>query len=303
MPTASNLRLGMMLAWLLCSGLATAQLQDPCLTRSIHVFVGNQKKALDRLGPDNFSAEVNKQSIKVVSVEPNIAPRRFLILLDISESMRTARSVDRVLYAAQEAITALPPESSCSVTMFDEQIEAKMSCSSNPSSLKVLLSSFKPKRKTAIFDTLKTSVDSLKDPSSDDVILLITDGIDNASKHKVGEMRRIILKTGVRLFALTFYNRDPDELRYGVADMDDLGSLNGNNFVAGDRDFPNDLPGFSDFMYTQMLYMTRAYRLTIKLSAPLQNDQYWKLKLKGLPPDLKKSASDLLYPQKLSGCQ
>src|SRR5262249_51275305 len=53
---------------------------------------------------------------------------------------------------------------------------------------------------TALLDALVEAIQMFDSPRPGDVILLISDGIDNYSRAQVREVRRVLLERGLRLF-------------------------------------------------------------------------------------------------------
>ncbi len=290
----------------LSPSLVFSQAEDACLTRRIFVYLRDSKDrtALVHLEAKNFSGQVNRRPVEIRVAEPWVQPRRVAILLDVSGSMKEV--TEAVIVAARSFAGQLNSSTSCEVVIFDQQIEARTECSADRAALLADARNVKPKHgRTAIYDVISEVINHWGDASSNDVIFLISDGGDNASKIKIEEISRLVIKTGVRMPALLvedsrIASQEEDE---GKANVGALCNESGADFLVIDKaEFKSNLKGIVYDTPVLTNAVINSYRLTIHLPEPLHQAKSWALKLENIPPELKNRKYKLFYPQKLAAC-
>ncbi len=106
----------LLLALLLISAsCAFAQTSPPAPSRAIVVNVLDQSgNAIKDLTKDNFRIKINKQPVQVLSASYELAPRRMVVLLDMSGSMGGSADTKKWKIAREvieDLLTQTPPAS------------------------------------------------------------------------------------------------------------------------------------------------------------------------------------------------
>jgi Ca-activated chloride channel family protein len=170
------------------------------------------------------------------------APVSFTILLDGSGSMALAGKMD----AAHAAIGALlahrQPGDDFSLFVFDDTAAHELvPFTTDVSKITTALSGVQPWGKTAFFDALSTMPERSrlgKNPSR--AVILLSDGIDNASKLSRADLARKLQGVAVPIYPLGL--RDPEEerpvaaTREALSDLDvmrEVASLTGGSLFLG----------------------------------------------------------------------
>jgi Ca-activated chloride channel family protein len=153
------------------------------------------------------------------------APVSFTILLDASGSMALAGKMDSARAAIGALVAHRRPGDDFSLFVFAES-EARelVPFTENPADITRALATVNPYGKTAFFDALSTMPERSrlgKNPSR--AIILLSDGIDNASKLTRADLARLLQGVAVPIYPLGI--RDPREQREKAHSAEELSDL------------------------------------------------------------------------------
>lgn len=181
------------------------------------------------LKPGDFRVWEDGVAQTVASFQHQDMPVSMGILVDNSGSMRDKRaSVDA---AALDLVRASNPEDTAFVVNFSDRAYLDQGFTSNISLLERGLSRFDSKGTTAIYDAVAASASELakygKQPKQ--VLLIITDGADNASRLTLQQaIRRVQNLAGPVVYSIgLLYGDDPDEARQAREALEDLSNQTG----------------------------------------------------------------------------
>jgi Ca-activated chloride channel homolog len=219
---------------------AAAQTAEPQQKMSESVSVGYvmipftaldpKGRAIIDLHEDEVTLQIDGQPVRSDMFEKSQnAPVSFTILLDGSGSMGLAGKMD----AARAAIGALlahrKPGDDFSLYVFAESVAREMvPFTEKPADITDALAKVKPFGKTAFFDALSTMPERSElgnNPTR--AIILLSDGIDNASEISRPELARRLEGVAVPIYPLGI--RDPYEMekdaKQVVEELSDIGIL------------------------------------------------------------------------------
>jgi Ca-activated chloride channel family protein len=224
---------GLFAGMLLMAALAPAQ-EAPRVQESVSVgyvmipftVIGPQGLPITDLRKSEVRLLIDGKSVTSDMFEKSEnAPVSFTILLDASGSMGLAGKVD----AARAAIGALLAHRRAgddfSLFVFAES-EARelVPFTENPADITRALATVTPFGKTAFFDALSTMPERSrlgKNPSR--AIILLSDGIDNASRLTRADLAQMLQGVAVPIYPLGI--RDPKEQRETVHSAEELSDL------------------------------------------------------------------------------
>ena len=160
----------------------------------------NKGELVNDLSKTNFKVFEDKTLQRVISLQHQDTPVSIGLLVDNSGSMRTKRAA--VSSAALDLVKASNPQDETFVINFSDQAYLDQDFTSDLGELQNGLAHLSLSGGTALYDTVVTAADkierSAKRPRK--VLILITDGDDNASKltldnaiHRVQDMRGPII--------------------------------------------------------------------------------------------------------------
>ncbi len=200
--------------------------------------------AVTDLRPSEVQLFVDGQPVRSDMFEKSEnAPVSFTILLDSSGSMALAGKMD----AARAAIGALlahrRPGDDFALYVFAETVSREVvPFTDDPSKITRALAEVKPYGKTAFFDALSTMPErSRLGKNASRAIILLSDGIDNASTLTRGALARLLQGVSVPIYPLGI--RDPGETPTGqspeaLSDLDllrEVASLTGGKMTLGNQ--------------------------------------------------------------------
>jgi Mg-chelatase subunit ChlD len=199
--------------------LAAAQTAPTQSTRSLVVNVLDRDgNAVRDLTKDIFRAKVNGHPATVVEVRYSFAPRRIVVLLDMSGSMAGGTEKNKKWQIAREAVEDLllgtPADVKLALLTFSSHIHDVFDFSQSRSSMGAWLKD-EPRRRaeikgtTALYDAAIAATKLLKPARPGDAIYVITDGGDNSSHISEADTRKLLLQSEIRLFVFLFAEHSP----------------------------------------------------------------------------------------------
>jgi len=181
---------------------------NDCLHRSVPLnIIAWKPTQVPPLTPASLDVYLQGNVVSVNSVKLDQSPRRILILVDVSGSF--LGKYDWITYLTTDLLDHVPPPNEIGLATFDESLQLLVAPTTNHDALsRQIATAFTPanlnlprKHKlTALWDAISGSVNLLGPHHLGDVILAITDGMDNKSKTSAENVRDSLLAQGIRLF-------------------------------------------------------------------------------------------------------
>jgi VWFA-related protein len=182
----------------------------------LHATVENHKGTpVSGLGKDDFQVFEDGviQPIEFYSHED--IPVTVGLVLDNSGSMGPKRN--EVIAAAMAFARSSNPQDQMFVVNFNEYISlglpADTPFTDQTAQLQTALSRFNANGETALYDALAVAIDHLKKGNRDKkVLIVISDGGDNASKHKLSQILAMAGQSDAIIYTIGIYtDEDPDQ--------------------------------------------------------------------------------------------
>ena len=171
------------------------------------------------------------------------APVSFTILLDASGSMALAGKMDAARAAVGALIAHRRPGDDFALYVFAETVSREVvPFTEDPSKITRALADIRPYGKTAFFDALSTMPErSRLGKNSSRAIILLSDGIDNASTLTRRDLAQLLQGVAVPIYPLGI--RDPGETPAGrtreeLSDLDllrEVANLTGGKLTLGNE--------------------------------------------------------------------
>lgn len=136
------------------------------------------------------------------------------LVIDNSGSMRPKRR--DVIAAALAFARSSNPQDEMFVVNFNEKVSFGLPDSARftdqVSQLEVALSRIAAEGQTALYDALAAALDHLKKGSRDKkVLIVISDGGDNASRHKLAEIMSLVAEPGVIIYTIGIFDEQDED--------------------------------------------------------------------------------------------
>ena len=189
------------------------------------------------LGKEDFQVFEDKIPQQIESFSHEDVPVTVGLVIDNSGSMRSKRS--EVIDAALAFARSSNPEDQVFVVNFNEHVSmglpGNVPFTGNQQQLETALSKNKADGLTALYDAVAVALEQLKKGKWDKkVLILISDGGDNASKHKLAEILSMVNQSSAIIYAMGIFDANDDDRNPRV--LKQLARLSG-----GESFFPESL--------------------------------------------------------------
>ncbi|PYU39335.1 MAG: VWA domain-containing protein [Acidobacteria bacterium] len=165
--------------------------------------IDDRQRFADGLKPENFRVFEDKVEQKLSVFKREDVPVSMGLVIDNSGSMRDKRP--RVNEAAITLVQASNPQDEAFVVNFNDDfyLDLDKDFTSSIPELKEALERIDSRGSTALRDAILGSLDHLKKASKDKkVLLVVTDGEDNASRNSLEKMIREVQKTDTVIYTI-----------------------------------------------------------------------------------------------------
>ena len=182
----------------------------------LHATVENHKGApVSGLGKDDFQVYEDGVLQQIEYYSHVDIPVTVGLVLDNSGSMRPKRN--EVIAAALAFAKSSNPQDQMFVVNFNEYVSFGLPSNTpftdQTSQLQLALSRFKTNGETALYDALAVALEHLKKGNRDKkVLIVVSDGGDNASQYKLGQILTIAEQSEAIIYTIGIYtDEDPDQ--------------------------------------------------------------------------------------------
>jgi Ca-activated chloride channel family protein len=179
------------------------------------IVVDDQNRLITSLASDNFKVYEDGKLQTVTSFHKERVPVALGILIDNSGSMLPKRA--KVNQAALQLVDASQQEDRVFVVNFGEDAYLDQDYTQDVGKLKAALQRVETRGSTALYDALIGAVDHLNrtSPLQKKVLLVVTDGRDNASQATFQEvLRKVQMKNGPVLYTIALGQNDREDSGY-----------------------------------------------------------------------------------------
>ncbi len=291
-----------------------------CTQRTVPVSVvtagGLQTRDLQL---SNFKAGIGKSPLRLLSLTPNNRPGRIVIVLDTSGSVVGSPYWSVYISVAESLLNNLAEGTQIGLIAFGSGTRSAMPLGEDRQKIldelislaadsKLLL---KKEMRTALWDSVVKASQMLEPPAEGDVIYVITDAGENASKIREKDVRQILISKGIRIFTFRVGLPEGDLTQSdlnGIEIMKELvADTGGVEAVVSGRAIDRkwlwlDKSGkptkINRALAMQYESIPVHYNLLLELPGYLQTMTTWTLELVGL----KTRDVILTYPRSLPAC-
>ena len=216
--------------------------------------------AVRDLTKDSFRVKVNGRASAIVEASYSLAPRRIVVLLDMSGSMVESRGQQKweiAREALEDLLADTPHEVPIALLAFADQVKDSFDFSQSRSSISAWLKEGATTHgdnrihgRTALFDAVLSATRLLGPAKPGDAIYAITDAGDNSSHISARNTRKVLLDSKIRLFVFLFAEQLPfADVRSGTEALTEM--------ARATRGFVFGVPGRStgvEFMPSWVVY-------------------------------------------------
>ena len=194
-----------------------------------------------------------------VSGAGEIGPLTTLLLVDISGSMNSSGKIQAARDAANAYVDQMRPGDQAGVMSFNTTVTYDQPITTDHSALKQALAALSPHGNTAMYDALVQAEQTLQNVSGRKAVIVLTDGIDNASNQTADSVIGAIGSGGLSISTIGF--GDP-QLSSGATGLDEAALRSLADRAGGIYGYAND-PGTLTGIYEHLgRNLQSEYRIT-----------------------------------------
>jgi von Willebrand factor type A domain len=203
----------------------------------VNVLDRRGKPVVD-LSKENFQVRCNGKNTTVLDAHYSVAPRRIVVLFDMSGSMAGNDSSKWQIAneALSDLLTITTTDVPIALVTFSDGVHIISGFEQGRRAITEWINQKKTKdvaqKRTALFDAMATAVHLLDPPRAGDTIYAITDGGDNASHVSARMTREGLLASGIRLFAFVLAEPNQGPEYEGMSSLVQLATDTGG-FIFG----------------------------------------------------------------------
>ncbi len=185
---------------------------------TVYISVTNAAGEPVGVDPNNIQILENGQVIKTESVTGagDIGSLTTLLVIDTSGSMEMSKKMDGAKEAAKAYIDQMRPGDKAGLVAFNTDIKVVQSVTDDHQALTKAIDSLQPIGNTAMFDALTQSAELLSGVSGRKTIILLSDGLDNRSRHTVDDVIKSIGPAGLSISTIGLGDPKEPGNNYGL---------------------------------------------------------------------------------------
>jgi VWFA-related protein len=187
---------------------ASARIRVVVDTALLHVTVRNPNgESIAGLLEEDFEVEENGVAREIVYFSPGDGPLSVVLLIDTSISMRV-KAMDEAKRVALQFIERNHPATEFAVVAFDDRVRKLSGFTRNRQILQSTIDSLEAEgRGTRLYDAVERGLDLLKSAATmAHVIVLLTDGKDEGSRHTFRQVEQKIADSHATIFSCGLFN-------------------------------------------------------------------------------------------------
>ena len=146
-------------------------------------------------------------------------PLTTLLVMDVSGSMDKAGKLDAAKAAARAYIAQMRPGDQAGLLIFNTKISYVQALTEDKDAMAAAIGSLKAGGDTAMYDALMQAVETLESVPGRKAIIVLTDGMDNRSTHKVDEVIQQIGPSGLSISTIGL--GEPSQGKASLAGLDE----------------------------------------------------------------------------------
>jgi len=198
-----------------------------------------------------------------------VGPLTTLLLMDISSSMNNVDKLDSAKAAAGEYVQQMRSTDQAGVLAFNTSVETVQEITSERKPLKQAINGLSARRETAMYDALISAVGQLESESGRKAIIVLTDGMDNASSATA---RDVIERIGPAGFSISTIGLGiPTDYVDEFAGIDEEALISLAEQAGGVYGYAEDEESLTRLYQTYAIAMQSEYAITYTSPATLRD--------------------------------
>jgi len=168
---------------------------------TVYVSVTDSNGEPVGVSPSQLALQENGVPVKPDDIggSGDIGPLATLLVMDISGSMNSSGKLQAAQDAARAYINQARPQDQIGLLSFNTKVEYVQPLTKNRQAMVDAIDALQAQGDTAMYDALKQAMDILGSVSGRKAIIVLTDGLDNRSKHTSQEIIGTIGPAGLSI--------------------------------------------------------------------------------------------------------
>ncbi len=160
----------------------------------VTVYISVTNAAGEPVGIDPSTIQVfeNGRPMQAVQIrgggQGEVGRLTTMLVMDVSGSMEKNGKLDGAKAAARAYVEQMRPGDQAGLMAYNTQVSYVQPLTAEPGALIQAINALKPSGNTAMFDALIQAEEALKDVAGRKAIIVLTDGLDNRSRHKAQDV-------------------------------------------------------------------------------------------------------------------
>jgi Ca-activated chloride channel homolog len=219
-------------------------------TVTVYISVTNAAGEPAPVNLDRIRLYENGKRMKLDSIAGigQSEPLTTMLVMDISGSMKYSQKLESSKAAAIAYVNQMRSGDEAGLVTFDTQITYVLPTTSDHDRLKAAINSLQTGSDTAMYDAVYEAIDLLQNLSGRKAVIILTDGMDNRSKHTAQEVIERIGPAGLSISTIGLGN--PADKTATLSGIDEPALRNLAEQAGGTYGFAND-PAALKALYEQ----------------------------------------------------
>ncbi|MEX1071474.1 MAG: VWA domain-containing protein [Anaerolineales bacterium] len=243
--------------------------QFPSVTFYVSVTdADGQPYAVD---PSRLIIMENGQVIPLDQIEGvgDVGPLTTMLVVDVSDSMNAANKLESSKAAAHQFIDRMRDTDQTGIVAFNTRVDTIQEITSDKEALHAAIDSLTAENETAMYDALNVAISQLEGVEGRKAIILLSDGLDNASS--AGE-DSVVGNIGPAGFSVsTIGLGEPAQVLDEMSGIDEEGLQSLADRAGGVYGYANDEESLTNLFETYSISMQSEYALTYTSPSQLRD--------------------------------
>ncbi len=243
--------------------------QFPSVT--FYVSVTDAEGQPYEVDPGRLIIMENGQVIPLDQIEGagDVGPLTTMLVVDVSDSMNAAGKLESSKAAAHQFIDRMRDTDQTGIVAFNTRVETVQEITSDKEALHAAIDGLSAENETAMYDALNVAIGQVEGVEGRKAIVLLSDGLDNASSAGEGNVIDNIGPAGFSISTIGL--GEPAQVLDEMSGIDEEGLQSLADQAGGVYGYANDEESLTNLFETYSISMQSEYALTYTSPSQLRD--------------------------------
>jgi VWFA-related protein len=221
--------------------------------------------------PSRLVISENGQEIPLDQIEGvgDVGPLTTMLVMDVSDSMNAVGKLESAKAAAHQFVDRMRESDQTGIVVFNTRVETVQEITTNKEALHASIDSLTAENETAMYDALNVAIGQLEGVEGRKAIILLSDGLDNASSAGEGSVINNIGPAGFSISTIGL--GEPAQVLDEMSGIDEEGLQSLAEQAGGVYGYANDEESLTNLFETYAISMQSEYALTYTSPSQLRD--------------------------------